>query len=163
MEGACCCFSGSSSCAASRAGGGGDGVQAAAWPGRTVCKVTHDDHTAWAVQTPPAPLCTIDLERRSSRPVAGCSPVCLTAVPSVWCAMPGGNTQWATSPQLWTPWACSEAASLLASAESGNTTAGLPCCVPCPHARPKLSQRWWWRPVAWWSGCVRCLFPGWRC
>ena len=62
MEGVCCYFSGGSSCAASRAGGGGDGVQAAAWPGRTVCKATHDDHTAWAVQTPPAPLCMIDLE-----------------------------------------------------------------------------------------------------
>ena len=48
---------------ASRAEGGGDGVQAAAWPGRTVCKATHDDHTAWAVQTPPAPLCMIDLGR----------------------------------------------------------------------------------------------------
>ena len=119
------------------------------------------DHTGWAVQTAPAPLCMIDLGRWSSRPVTECSPACLTAVPSVSCAMPGWHTRWAASPLLWTPRACSEAASLSASAESGNTTAGLPCCVPRPHARPKLNLRCWWRQVAWWSGRVRCLFPGW--
>ena len=102
-----------------------------------------DSQRSRSVGSPVTP--SASLYDRSGKMIfkAECSPACLTAVLSVSCAMGGRHTWWAASPLLWTPWACSEVAFLLASCSKVrkyNCWAALLCTMSTclPHVNSEV-------------------------